>query len=89
MPDKLEAPRARNGLDVADARITKSSYKPVGRNASRYRSGYFDGFLEMNVLSAVSTWRYPPRTQPCNGEFTFTYQLAQQTPARDRAKRGV
>jgi hypothetical protein len=70
---------------VTDTRITRSSYKPVGRSASRYKPGYFDGFLEMNVLPAVRTWRYSPRTQPCNGEFTFTYQVsAQQSVQPDR-----
>jgi hypothetical protein len=70
---------------VTDARIAKSSYKPVGRNASRYAPGYFDGFLEMNVLPAVSTWRYSPRVQSCNGEFTFTYRVsAQQAVQPDR-----
>ena len=75
---------------VTDARIVQSSHKPklLGRNA--YPSGYFNGFLEMNILPAVMTWRYPPRTQPCDGKFTFTFQLsAQQTAARDRAKRGA
>jgi hypothetical protein len=75
---------------VTHARIVQSNHKPIGRNASRYQPGYFDGFLEMNVLPAVKTWRYPPREQPCDGQFTFTYQLsAQQTAARDRAKRGA
>jgi hypothetical protein len=69
---------------VTDVRIAKSSYKPVGRNASLYKPGYFDGFLEMNVLPAVRTWRYSPRAQSCSGEFTFTYRLsAQQTHAGD------
>jgi hypothetical protein len=69
---------------VTDARIVKSSYKPVGRNASLYKPGYFDGFLEMNVLPAVRTWRYSPRAQSCNGEFTFTYRIsAQPSAARD------
>jgi hypothetical protein len=73
---------------VTDARIVRSSYKPVGRNASSYQPGYFDGFLEMNVLPAVRNWRYSPRTLPCNGEFTFTYRSsAQQTAARDRVKK--
>jgi hypothetical protein len=63
---------------VTDARITKSSYKLVGRNASRYKPGYFDGFLEMSVLPAVRAWRYSARAQPCNGEFTFTYQISAQ-----------
>jgi len=62
---------------VTGARIVQSSYKPTGRSASRYRSGYFDGFLEMNILPAVRTWRYPPREQPCDGTFTFTYQLSE------------
>lgn len=69
---------------VTDARIAESSYKPVGRNAALYKPGYFDGFLEMNVLSAVRTWRYPPRAQSCNGEFTFTYRMgSQQAHARN------
>lgn len=72
---------------VIDARIVKSNYKPAGRSASRYQPGYFDGFLEMNVLPALKTWRHPPRAQPCDGKFTFTYQLgAKQTAARGRAK---
>jgi hypothetical protein len=69
---------------VTDTRIAKSCYKPVGRHASLYKAGYFDGFLEMNVLPAVKTWRYSPRAQSCRGEFTFTYRIsAQQIAARD------
>ena len=73
---------------VSEARIVKSSYKPIGRNASSYRPGYFNGFLEMNVLPAIGAWRYSPRAQPCTSQFTFTYQSsAQQTAARDRVKK--
>lgn len=70
---------------VADARIAKSSYEPVGRSASYFnKPGYFDGFLEMNVLPAVKTWRYSPRTESCSHEVTFTYRMsAQQIAPRD------
>lgn len=70
---------------VTDARIAKSSYKPVGRSASYFnKPGYFDGFLEMNILPAVKTWRYSPRSESCSHEFTFTYRMsAQQIAPRD------
>jgi hypothetical protein len=60
---------------VSDARVISSDYKLVGRNASRYKAGYFDGFLELNVLPAVKTWRFSPILEPCTGEFKITWQL--------------
>lgn len=70
---------------VTNARIAKSSYKPVGRSSSYYnKPGYFDGFLEMNVLPAVRTWRFSPRIESCSHEFMFTYRVsAQQIAPRD------
>jgi len=66
---------------VTNARIAQSSYKLVGRNASHYKPGYFDGFLDMNVLPAVRAWRYSPRAQPCASEYTFTYRIGAQPSA--------
>ena len=60
---------------VSDARVISSDYKLVGRNASRYKAGYFDGFLELNVLAAVKAWRFSPILEPCKGEFKITWQL--------------
>ena len=60
---------------VSDARVISSDYKLVGRNASRYRAGYFDGFLELNVLSTVKVWRFAPILEPCTGEFRVIYQF--------------
>lgn len=73
---------------ISDVRIAESSYKPIGRSASYFdKPGYFDGFLEMNVLSAVKTWRYSPRIEPCSHKFTFTFRMAaQQSAEPDRAK---
>jgi hypothetical protein len=79
---------------VSDARVVRSDYELVGRNASPYKAGYFNGFLEMNVLPAVKTWRFSPIPQPCTGEFRFTWQLKEahnkslQPIARENARSG-
>ena len=84
---------SRDGT-VSDARVLRSDYKLVGRNASRYKGGYFNGFLEMNVLPAVNAWRFSPISEPCTAEFRFTWQLDEahnkplQPIARDDARSG-
>jgi outer membrane biosynthesis protein TonB len=65
---------ARDG-SVSDARIVESTYQPIGRRASSYKAGYFDGFLEINVLPAVKAWRFSPLAQPCRSRVTFTWQF--------------
>lgn len=60
---------------VSDARIVQLDYKPVGRNAPIYKAGHFDGFLEMNLLPTVNTWRFAPIAEPCTDRFTFTWRL--------------
>lgn len=79
---------------VSDARIVRSDYNLVGRNASLYKDGYFNGFLEMNVLPAVKAWRFSPISEPCTAEFRFTWQLKEahnkplQPIARENARSG-
>lgn len=65
-----------NSGSVTKARIVKSSYNPIGIRASYFRKpGYFDGFLDMNVLPTLKGWRFPPRSGPCSHEVTFTYRM--------------
>jgi hypothetical protein len=89
----VELTVSRDGT-VLGARIVRSEYKLVGRNASRYKAGYFNGFLEMNVLPTVKAWRFSPIPEPCTSEFRFTWQLKQehnkplQPIARENARSG-
>ncbi|WP_116812169.1 energy transducer TonB [Steroidobacter cummioxidans] len=73
----VELTVSRDGT-VSDARIVQSNYKPVGRN--RYKAGYFDGFLEMNVLPTVKAWRFSPISEPCTGQFKFTWKFEDREP---------
>lgn len=89
----VELDVSRDGT-VSDARIVRSDYNLVGRNASRYKDGYFNGFLEMNVLPAVKAWRFSPISEPCTTVFRFTWQLKEahnkplQPIAREDARSG-
>jgi outer membrane biosynthesis protein TonB len=86
----VELDVSRDGA-VSDARVVRSDYKLVGRNASRYKTGYFNGFLEMNVLPTVKAWRFSPMSEPCTTEFRFTWQLkeAHNKPLQPSARRNA
>lgn len=76
---------------VSDARVVRSVYDLVGRNASLYKAGYFNGFLEMNVVPVVKTWRFSPIPKPCTGEFKFTWRFQDEhiKPAQPNARENV
>ncbi|HEY0684010.1 MAG TPA: hypothetical protein VGD45_16890 [Steroidobacter sp.] len=81
---------SRDGT-VSDARVIHSVYDLVGRNASVYKPGHFKGFLEMNVVPVVKTWRFSPIPKPCTGEFKFTWRLQDEQikPSQPNARENV
>ena len=42
---------------VSDVQVLESSYEQIGKD--NYPDGYFDGFLDTNVISTLKTWRLP------------------------------
>lgn len=58
---------------VAQVRVVASHYRVKGRGDWDSRPHHFDGFLEPNVVVAMSQWRFAPREQPCAGLQRFNF----------------
>ena len=57
---------------VSNVRVVESSYQPT---SSRYANKSFDGFLEINTISTVSSWQYEGIDVSCSHKERFDYVL--------------
>lgn len=58
---------------IEKVKVIESKYEPIGRG--NFPDGYFDGYLESNVISTVKEWLYQPINTPCIALATFKYEL--------------
>jgi len=61
--------------EVTDVVVVEEKTRPIGRDANRYPSDYFIGFLAMYAADTVLMWRYQPIEAPCFAEASFEYTL--------------